>query len=733
MSTHTSQTIQDEDTTGVLDDVRPLLRRDVLYADTGQGVFIRHADDAFVMRGSSIYRWLSVLAPHLDGSLTVGDLRSSLPEAQQQMLTSLVKVLLERDFARDSVPEELGEAVLEHPFAHQIEFIRHYVDAPVRRFEQFRAATVLILGSGPLAESTARILADNGLESATLTDHLPTQAGDLSADVVVALGDAIGLDGVRSLARVAAEAGVPVIPAVTVGGRVFVGPLLDTGGAAGVDSLIARLAAGLDADESADFWRRLAGAPSAARPVPVAQHASMLGTLIGFEVFRLLTGCLDPETRDAVVVQNVETLDIVKEPLLGHPSDPRAAGRVESAPGEELRAELDVFLDPEAEVESQALHEQADGYLDLVRHHTGVFRQFTDLEIDQSPLKVGRVEVGGLAGRDGSAPARRTITGYHTRTPLQARFRALCEAALQYVDTWGPETARDLLEQVDVPASALDVWSGVVPGRGKDAAGTGAANDAGGGKDAGGAGVWATSLVSGDRRRIPVAAAYPFSAANDDQWVLRSTVGAGAGASPADAAIAGLFSAITFRAVLTALRDGSPLDTLEVQEAEPGTVLRFLVDTCGTLGLEPVLVDVSLPGCGGTVIAFAERDGEPVVALATGASLELAVIDALVSLVGRVQTDGPATTEVGPLADLDPRGLPLSGRSRPATADRQPVTSMMAALGAGTDVLVVDTGLPDLAQGGIRTARVLLTTASGPSGEDAPLASDDGPTHPGRR
>lgn len=714
MSTHTTQTTRDEDTAGALDAVRPLLRRDVLYADTGQGVFIRHADDAFVMRGSSIYRWLSVLAPHLDGSLTVGDLRSSLPEAQQQMLTSLVTVLLERNFARDSVPEELGEAVLDHLFAGQIEFIRHYVDAPVQRFERFRAARVQILGSGTLAESTARILRDNGLESATVTDQVPTQAADLAADVVIALGDEIGLDGVRDLARVAADAGVPLIPAVTVGGRTFVGPLLDTVSTTGVDSLIARLGAGLDSDEGADFWRRLAGQPSAARPAVVDQHASMLGTLIGFEAFRLLTGCLDPETREAVVVQNLETLDIVKEPLLGHPADPRATDRVAETPADELRAAVDVLLDPEAEVESQALHEQADGYLDLVRHHTGVFRQFTDLEIDQSPLKVGRVEVGGLVGRDGSAAARRTITGFHTRTPLQARFRALCEASLQYVDTWGPEAARQVLEQVDIPVTRFDVWSGLAP-------------------QADGTGVWATSLVTGGRRRVPTAAAYPFSSANAGQQVLTSTVGAGAAATAADAAIAGFYSAVTFRAVMTAVRRGAPLDTVEVQGGELGTVLRFLTDTCRTLDLSPVLVDVSLPGCGGTVIAYVERDGEPVVALATGASVELAVVDALVSLVGRIQTDGPATTEVGPLADLDPRGLPLSGLSRPAATERLSVTAMTAALGPDTDVLVVDTGLPDLAQGGIRTARVLLTTASGPSGEDAPLASDDGPTHPERR
>lgn len=715
MSTNTSQTTRDEVTTDSLDQVRPLLRRDVLYADTGQGVFIRHADDAFVMRGSSIYRWLSVLAPHLDGTLTVADLRGSLPEAQQQMLTSLVQVLLERDFARDSVPEELREAVVDHPYASQIEFIRHYVDAPVERFERFRTANVLLVGPGALASATARIMRDNGLETATVTDRVP-RTEDLTADVVVAVGDVIGLDGVRDLARVAAEAGVPLIPAVTVGGRAFVGPLLTPDGTVGIDSLIARLGAGLDSDESADFWRRLAGGPVTARPAPVEQHASMLGTLVGFEVFRLLTGALVPETQGATVVQNVETLDIVKEPLLAHPTDRLATARVPETPADELRAAMDERRDPEAEVESQVLHQQADGYLDLVRHHTGVFRQFTDLEIDQSPLKVGVVEVGALAGRDGSAPARRTIAGYHTRTPLQARFRALCTAALQYVDTWGPEAARQITDGQDLPVHAFDLWSGV--GAPSSAAGSASS----------GAGVWATSLVTGDRRTVPVAVAYPFSPANAEQLALPTTVGAGAGGTAAEAATAGLFSAITYRAVLTALRNGAALDAVAVQGGEPGTVLRFLTDTCGTLGLAPVVLDVSLPGCGGTVIAHVERRGEPVVAMATAASLELAVVDALVSLVGRIQTDGPAITEVGPLADLDPRGLPVTGTSRPPTGDPQPVTSMIAALGPGTDVLVVDTSLPDLAQGGIRTARVLLTEASGLPGEDAPLASDDGPT-----
>lgn len=720
MSTNTSEAVQGEATGATLDGVRPLLRRDVLYADTGQGVFIRHADDAFVMRGSSIYRWLSVLAPHLDGTLRVADLRSSLPEAQQQMLTSLVAVLLERGFARDSTPEELGEAVLDHPFARQIEFIRHYVDAPVRRFEQFRNATVLLVGTGLVTDATARTLNSNGLSTCSILEREPaTPAGLAGADLVVAIGDSIGLAGVRQVARDAAEAGVPLLPAVTVGARSFVGPLLETDAGIGVDTMLARLGAGLDSDESADFFRRLAGVEGAARARPVPQHAAMLGSLLGFDVFRLLTGCLEPETRGATIVQNLETLDTVKEPVLGHPSDPRTVA-LEEVPEAELLAGLDVVPDQELEVESTVLHEQADGYLDLLRHHTGVFRQFVDLEIDQSPLKVGRVEVGGLAGRDGSAPARRVITACHTRTPLQARFRALGQAALQYVDTWGPELSRSVTTDSDVLPQALDLWSGTgaVAGRPSEAA------------DSGGLpGVRATSLVSGRPTRVPLAAAYPFSAANEAGPVLRSTVGAGAGATPVEAATEAFFSAVTYRAVLSAVRGAVPVDSIELRGGEPGTLLRFLGDTCRTLGLEPVLLDVSLPGCGGTVLAYAEHAGDTMVAMETGASTEQAAVAALVCLVGRVQTDGPTTTHVGPLADLDPRGLPVSGTSHPPAGDPQSVASMIAALGAGTDVLLVDTTLPDLAQGGLRTARVLLTAASGLPGEDAPQASDDGPTH----
>ena len=48
----------------------------------------------------------------------------------------------------------------------------------------------------------------------------------------------------------------------------------------------------------------------------------MLGNLVGYEVFRLRTGAPAPETRGKIIVQDLDSLDVVSEPLLPHPRCP---------------------------------------------------------------------------------------------------------------------------------------------------------------------------------------------------------------------------------------------------------------------------------------------------------------------------------------------------------------------------------------------------------------------------
>lgn len=38
--------------------MRPLLRRDVIFGDTGFGVYVRGEDEGLVLKGKTVYKWL---------------------------------------------------------------------------------------------------------------------------------------------------------------------------------------------------------------------------------------------------------------------------------------------------------------------------------------------------------------------------------------------------------------------------------------------------------------------------------------------------------------------------------------------------------------------------------------------------------------------------------------------------------------------------------------------------
>ncbi|MYR90765.1 hypothetical protein GTY41_39115, partial [Streptomyces sp. SID685] len=86
--------------------------------------------------------------------------------------------------------------------------------------------------------------------------------------------------------------------------------------------------------------------------------AGMLGNLLAFEVFRLVTGALPAETRGQLVVQDLDSLDVLTEPLLPHPRCPYCS----AAPEGEHTEGVDALRTAHPEDESAAA--PADGAAD---------------------------------------------------------------------------------------------------------------------------------------------------------------------------------------------------------------------------------------------------------------------------------------------------------------------------------------------------------------------------------
>ncbi|WP_432054914.1 TOMM precursor leader peptide-binding protein [Streptomyces sp. bgisy022] len=816
-------------------DTRPRVRRDVLFTETPGGVIFHNADGGFQVTSPSAYRFATLLVPHLDGSRTVAEICAGFKDPQKAMVGGLVKALYTRGFAR-SVPAPAGPdkeggtradalppAVADR-FAQQIAYIDHYADGAERAFAAFRGTRVAVLGDGQVARWAALSLIRNGCASVAVEEALATghaTARDLDAvraeaaeytaqgspaevtvlpgagagpgregwaafegyDVVIA---ACGRDAFRTAVGLLSE-GVPegrvLLPAWTFGGRAVVGPLTTgaTGDAAGTAGCVACAALRLganggaaDAAVAAELWSGLA-LDTGGGTAPRGPLAAMLGNLLGYEVFRLVTGALPAETRGQVLVQDMASFDVLAERLLPHPRCPfcrpapalpeavdltAAPPRPAFEPVVAAAPDDDATEGPLAELDRRAL---------ALRPSVGVFTRYADEPVTQTPLKVGAVEVGiGAAGT-------RTVAAFDVQHTAGARLRALDAAAAVY--------AEHVVPAVTVPASVPGTPPGAtradapeadrarrevraqdhpLPRVSPDALTT--ATGVGGDPVAGW--VAGTSLLTKEQVLVPAGAVRPFGPDNQDRRFEPSRAGAGAGGGAPEAAAAGLLSALAHDALRRSVRGAGRVAPLAPAEVAGDAEAVFLLRSAGHMGLDVELLDLGEADRSGVSVVLARtrpdgagpdseaRDasaeaGGPV-PWAVGAALDrtAAVVDALRDLLGTVQlaAEGvlgepdtgdplladldaaliPVTAEPGPAgpveagaahAGAEESGAAESGAVGPGVVGPPPApvswTDVLERLAAaGRDAVVVPTHAADLPAAGIHTVRVLLTKAA---------------------
>ncbi|MER7763798.1 TOMM precursor leader peptide-binding protein [Streptomyces sp. NPDC097619] len=727
---------------------RPRIRRDVLFTQTPDGVLFHNSDGGFRLNAKSAYRFATLIVPHLDGTHTVADLCTGLGEAQRSMVAELVSTLYERDFARavaEAGPEPDGglSADVARRYAPQIAYAEHYADGAAARFAAFRSARVAVLGEDETARWAVLSLVRNGcatvgflpgtdtVEAAAEAaeagadgcpvELLPLPAGEptwsalADWDVVVVTGGPAAPARLLPLLREGVPEGKLLLPAWTFGGYGVTGPLSRSGGPACWGCAALRLGSGGTegaAGAAAGLWNALAlpGAPAPGVPVS-GPLAAMTGNLLGYEVFRVVSGALPAETDGQVLVQDLDSLDVTAEPLSPHPACPlcggaaaatAAAGAVEpvdlTAAGASAAPALPTL---DTARDADALVEELNRRAVLVRPHTGVFTRYEDEPLTQIPLKVSAVGFGTAPG------ARRTVAAFDVHHVAGARMRALDAAALVYAEHVAPAP------EVVAEAAGAAVAEGLLSASG--VAGRPAAWQRG------------VSLSTKEPVLVPAGAVRPFGPHNAAGLFERTRAGAGAGPSPADAAAAGLLSALSHAALLRAVRGAPaapvPLPSTEVAGgAEADAELTFLLRSADRLELPVELLDLGEEAHSGAHVLLARSGGR----WAVGAALERreAAVAALRDLLGAAQYerdaasgDGPADTGDPLLRDLDPRALAVAGEAAPesgAAGGARGWTEVLERLAAaGRDVLVVRTGPADLAAAGIHTVRVLLASAAG--------------------
>ncbi|OCC10072.1 TOMM precursor leader peptide-binding protein [Streptomyces sp. PTY087I2] len=716
---------------------RPRIRRDVLFTETPGGVLFHNADGGFHLTGRTAYRFASLVVPHLTGQHRMAELCAGFGPAQRAMAAELVKTLYARGFARD-IPEAdtTGDAVdgeTAERFAAQIAYVDHYTDDAPARFARYRATRVAVLGDDETARWCALSLVRNGCASigtVAASDDVTAEAAangarvdtvtagtdagwaDLDGyDIVVVSGAGAGARTHRLLAAGVPE-GVTLIPAWLFGRRLVVGPLTTAGSTGCWSCALLRLGGNADPGTAAGLWSEAAGAvPSdgAALSGPVA---AMAGNLVGYEVFRLTTGALPAETAGQVLVQDLESLDVMAEPLQPHPRCARCSGLPADEPAPLPGAlALPVTATVETARDAEELVEELNRISNaLVRPYTGTFRRYDDEELTQTPLKLSRVEVALTGG------ARRRIAAFDVHHLAGARTRALHAAAETYVEHMVPPAGVEGAEAGDRAGSGARELRTLGPDALTTGGGTGAAPAA-----------WAvaTSLIGKDPVRVPAAALRPFGPYNRDRVHLATTAGSGAGGSAAEAAGRGLLSALAHDALLRAVRGTTRVRPLAVGGDDPELV--FLLKSAANLDIAVDLLDLGEADRSTAHAVLAREANGPAAgarwAVGSGLSRRAAAAAALRDLLGQVQLaaeDPEAAVDPGDplMADLAPGAIAVSGESVVADAAETSFDAVLEALrSAGRDALYVPTTPADLASGSIATARVLLTV-DGEGGTD---------------
>ncbi|GAA1908285.1 hypothetical protein GCM10009716_17790 [Streptomyces sodiiphilus] len=721
---------------------RPRISRDVLFTQSPGGVLFHNADGGFLLRGRTAYRFASLIVPHLDGSHRLSDICTGFGEQQRAMVAHLVGSLYEKGFARDAGPDDgeetggpgLPEAVAGR-FAAQIAYIDHYGDDAGRRFAAYRNTSVAVLGEGETARWAVLSLVRNGCARITAEGAAPqavAEAAELAEagcpveldvpeagrrelpgtagfDVLLVAGDDAGPRTHRLLGAGLAE-GQVVIPVWTFGSRVVAGPLSRAGGTGCWSCAVLRFGDTTDAGAAAELWSRIAGS---ARPGPATGAervrgplAAMMGNLLGFEAFRVAAGVQRAETDGHVIVQDIESLDVVAEPLHPHP---RCRSCVSGAAGDVLPDEPVVARSTEVATarDAEDLVARLNGLSQsLVRERTGVISRWDDEVLTQTPLKIARLEMPlGRAGR-------RTLSAFDVHHLAGARLRALRAAACVY--------ATHMVPPGTVPGGAGQEEQALVPAALTCDGGTGAARE-----DIA-AWVRAVSLLTKEPVLVPAAAVHPAGEHNRERLVQAGGAGAGAGESPQEAAGDGLLSALAHDALMRAVRGGGRVRLLEAgDDAE----LVFLRKSARNLELDAELLDLGEGEHSGAHVVLARETapadgGAGAGRWAVGCALtrRAAAASALRDLLGQVQL----AAETGEVADTGdplvvafepgtvragdgtlPEAGDPAGETSGAGESFGPVLERLRA--AGRDVLHVATTPADLLAGGVHTARVLLT------------------------
>ena len=570
-------------------------------------------------------------------------------------------------------------------FDDQINFLSHYTDEPRRAFSRFRSVSIAVVGAGECARAMVQALTDNGASKVRLvvpqadgdapedlpeqvevthgdprTDHEALQGAEVLVLTPCAASSDLLLHGVDE------EPGRLVLPVWAFGDELIAGPVNWTGMGEGAPHWAdaAQSLTTHDTDGAASlFWSRAwAGMPTGRASTWAPALERMIAVIAAFEVFKAVTGAMEPETGGSILVLDCLTGETRRHRVL--PSRvlrpaPQDGGRLT----EMARIAGELLGRPEQPAE-RASAQELEAYDELVGERTRPISGFLDEDFEQLPVKVS-------AARLVAGPAQPVMVGGADLWNVAgARLDAVRRALVLHLEHWAP--VRD-------------------SGHGHtivDSLGNRLRYDA----DPSGPTVPAVDVGTGRRVAVRSAATATLSPANGAGTYIRSCGGTGVGRHAREAVAEALASAAVDMALRAATTGGAGVRIVD-WEHEERTV--FLSACAHDLKSAPELVDLGTWLGHSVVVARAAGVQDGLWEAAAGPTRGEAIVAAMTGLIGALQRDDDTQTWTG----LSHPGL--VGASIAVTdQERMPDTNAR--------ILVCDVTSPELEAVGLVACKVLV-------------------------
>jgi putative thiazole-containing bacteriocin maturation protein len=375
-----------------------------------ESVYFRNNIGTFRMEGEMIDRWIEKLIPMFNGEYTLTELTDGLSDPYRERVYEIAEVLHQKGFVRDmnqDRPHQLKAEIL-HKFASQISFLDSFGDSGAYRFECYRQAGVLAVGSGPFFVSLVSALIESGLSKfhMLITDSMPTNRQRLTelaeqarkTDPEVLIEEVtlqkegadtwrnavqpfqsilyVSQDGeieeLRQLHTVCKEEKKVLLPAMCLKQAGMAGPLIHPEFEGCWESAWRRIhESAVYKDTKLHTFSSVAGA--------------MLANVIVFEWFKTFTGVTESELKNSFFLLDLETLEGSWHPYLPHPL---INGRVGAAT--DWVHDLDLRLAESSD--GRESNELFSYFSRLTSAQSGIFHIWEEGDLKQLPLSQCRVQ-----------------------------------------------------------------------------------------------------------------------------------------------------------------------------------------------------------------------------------------------------------------------------------------------------------------------------------------------------